>query len=190
MFLPILSGAIDLTNSFEWKILPVHGIDKQGKCTCGKEHKDTRERGKHPVITSWNTEATMDVAQIEKWWDENPDYKVGVFCKPSGFFVIDVDPRNGGDESFLKLEERAAGNLPATVEAITGEYDVRGKPVRRRRYIYKCDPDEKFLGTFKSEGLGGIDIKHNKYIFVAPSRHFSGYAYEWKPGHAPWEMGL
>lgn len=173
-----------------WNVLPVHGIDREGKCTCGKEHKDSRERGKHPVISSWNTEATTDVAQIEKWWDENPDYNVGVFCKASGFFVIDIDPRNGGDDSFLKLEERAAGNLPATVEAITGEYDVRGKPVRGRHYIYKCDPSEKFLGNFKSEGLGGIDIKHNGYILISPSRHFSGYAYEWKPGHAPWEIEI
>lgn len=173
-----------------WNVLPVHGIDKDGMCTCGRTHTDLRERGKHPVITAWNTEATTDVTKVADWWKENPDYNVGVFCKPSGFFVIDIDPRNGGDDSFLKLEERAAGNLPPTVEAITGEYDVRGRPVRGRHLIYKCDPNEKFIGNFKAEGLGGIDIKHNGYVLIAPSRHFSGYVYEWKEGRAPWEMEI
>lgn len=190
MYSSISSGAVDLAKSYKWNILPVHGIDHLGQCTCGKNHSKKNEIGKHPVISSWNTEATTDVDQIEKWWDENPDYNVGVFCKGSGFFVIDIDPRNGGDESFLKLEERAAGNLPPTVEAITGEYFVKGRAVRGRHLIYKCHPNEKFLGNFKSEGLGGIDIKHSGYILVSPSKHISGHCYERKPGHAPWEREI
>jgi putative DNA primase/helicase len=174
-----------------WHILPVHGFDESGKCTCGKTHADTKDNGKHPV-GSWNTAATTDVHQIEKWWEENKNYNIGVFAKPSGFFVIDIDPRNGGEDSFLKLEERASGNLPATVEAITGRwYDDKGqKNVRGRHLIYKCDPDEKFMGNFIKEGMPGIDIKHNGYILISPSRHFSGLIYEWKPGHAPWEMEI
>lgn len=190
MYSSISSGAVDLAKSYKWNILPVHGINQQGQCTCGKKHSKPNEIGKHPVISEWNTEATTDVEQIEKWWEENPDYNVGVFCQASGFLVIDIDPRHGGDDSFLKLEERAAGNLPPTVEAITGEYDVRGRPVRGRHLIYRCDPNEKFIGNFKAAGLGGIDIKHNGYILVAPSRHFSGFNYEWKPGHAPWEIEI
>jgi len=190
MYSSIFSGAVDLAKSYEWKILPVHGINQLGQCTCGKNHSEQKEIGKHPALTSWNTEATNDVARIRDWWDKNPDYNVGVFAKPSGFFVIDIDPRNGGDDSFLKLEERAAGNLPPTVEAITGEYFVKGRAVRGRHLIYKCLPNEKFIGNFNKEGLPGIDIKHNGYILVAPSRHFSGHRYEWKPGHAPWEIEI
>lgn len=173
-----------------WKILPVHGIDRHGKCTCGKTHKESREIGKHPVYTAWNSDATDNLEQIDRWWDENPDYNIGVYCKGSGFLVIDIDPRSGGNDSFLKLEELAQGNLPPTVEAITGEYDDKGVVVRGRHFIYKCNPDEKFMGNFKKEGLGGIDIKHNGYVLIAPSRHFSGVTYEWKPGHAPWEIEI
>lgn len=173
-----------------WKILPVHGISKDGRCTCGKSHSDPKEIGKHPAIGSWNNEATSDPEAIATWWGENPDYNVGVFCRASGFLVIDIDPRSGGDDSFLKLEERAEGALPETVEAITGEYNVRGKVVRGRHLIYRCDPNEKFIGNFKKEGLDGIDVKHNGYILLAPSRHFSGLTYDWKPGHAPWEREI
>ncbi len=190
MSIPILAGAIGLAKNYDWKILPVHGIDEQGRCTCGKSHSDNREVGKHPALNSWNTEATSETTKIQTWWDENPDYNAGVFCKASGIFVIDIDPRNGGDESYLKLEERAEGNLPPTVEAITGEYFVKGKAVRGRHLIYKCDPNEKFLGNFNKEGLPGIDIKHNGYVLISPSRHFSGVNYSWKPGHAPWEMDV
>ena len=173
-----------------WKILPVHGISRDGRCTCGKSHSEPKEIGKHPAISSWNSEATSDAGQLDTWWAENPDYNVGVYCKASGFLVIDIDPRSGGDESYLKLEERAEGALPPTVEAITGVYTVKGKAVRGRHLIYKCDPNEKFIGNFKREGLDGIDVKHNGYVLLAPSRHFSGLTYDWKPGHAPWEREI
>lgn len=172
-----------------WHILPVHGINSFGKCTCNKEHKDSKDIGKHPVI-SWNTGATNDLTQVSAWWEENPDYNIGVFAKPSGFFVVDIDPRNGGDASLLKLEERALGELPDTVEAITGQWSDKGVVKRGRHLLYKCDPNEKFLGNFNKEGLPGIDIKHNGYILISPSRHFSGVGYEWKPGHAPWEREI
>jgi P4 family phage/plasmid primase-like protien len=171
-----------------WTVLPVHGIDINGRCTCGKPHNDPREIGKHPALYNWNSEASSDPEVVARWWEQNPDYNIGVFCKASGFFAIDIDPRSGGDDSFITLEERAEGSIIPTVEAITGEYTVKGRVVRGRHLIYKCDPNEKFLGNLSKEGLGGIDIKHNGYILLSPSRHFSGMTYDWKPGHEPWKM--
>lgn len=173
-----------------WHVLPVHGIDKFGMCTCGKTHKDAKENAKHPASINGQKDATTDVDQIEVWWQENTEYNIGIYAKDSGIFVIDIDPRHNGHESILKLEERAGGNLPETVEAITGEYSTRKGPMRGRHLIYKCDPNEKFIGNFKAQGLDGIDVKHNGYILVAPSRHSTGHCYEWKPGHAPWEREI
>jgi putative DNA primase/helicase len=186
----MLPGAKWYAEKLGWHVLPVHGIDRHGKCTCGKSHADTKEIGKHPASKRGQSDATADSIQIDQWWEENPDYNVGVFARPSGFFVIDIDPRSGGDKSFDKLVERAMGELPPTVEAITGEYYDKGTVKRGRHLIYKCDPDEKFIGNLKAEGLDGIDIKHNGYILISPSRHFSGVTYDWKPGHAPWEMEI
>lgn len=173
-----------------WTILPVHGITDGGRCTCGKPHSDSKDVGKHPALNNWNTEASSDPDTVAAWWQENPDYSVAVFCKPSGFFAIDIDPRSGGNESFEILEARAEGALPPTVEAFTGVYSDKGKAVRGRHLIYRCDPNEKFIGNLSKEGLKGIDIKHNGYILLAPSRHFSGVNYEWKPGHAPWQIKI
>ena len=174
-----------------WNILPVHGVHPvTAKCTCGKTHKDPRENGKHPASASGQKDATTDLAQIEQWWEENPEYNIGVLARSSGFFVVDIDPRSGGDEAFEKLLEKAGGSLPDTVEAITGTYWDKGVSKRGRHLIFKCGPDEKFAGNLKALGLDGIDIKYNGYILIAPSRHFTGVCYEWKPGHEPWNMEI
>jgi putative DNA primase/helicase len=113
-----------------------------------------------------------------------------VYCRPSGFFVIDIDPRSGGPDSFEKFEQLVEGALPLTVEAITGEYSVGGRTMRGRHLFYRCDESESLVGNLKKAGLGGIDIKHNGYVLIAPSRHFSGNCYEWVPGKAPWEIEM
>jgi P4 family phage/plasmid primase-like protien len=176
--------------TLNWQVFPVHGIDLVGKCTCGRSHKETKEIAKHPASPQGQKDATTDTVKLNAWWEENPRYNVALFAKESGYFVIDIDPRSGGDASFEKLKEMAKDALPPTVEAITGVYwsQETGEHVRGRHMIYKCSPDEKFIGNFNAKGLGGIDIKHNGYVLIAPSRHHSGVTYEWKEGHAPWNI--
>jgi P4 family phage/plasmid primase-like protien len=170
-----------------WRIHPCHGMTSQGRCTCGGPHTTSKDMGKHPA-TRWKESATSDAAQIAGWWENNPEYNIGVICQPSGFFVIDIDPRSGGDESFIKFENMVEGILPDTVEALTGVYSMGNRTVRGRHLYYKIDENEQLIGNLKAAGLPGIDIKHDGYVLVTPSRHMSGVSYEWKPGHAPWEI--
>jgi putative DNA primase/helicase len=173
-----------------WKILPCHGIVDGGRCTCGRPHSEPKDVGKHPAIDEWNIRATDDPQVIEDWWTQSPEANIGVFCRPSGFLVIDIDPRSGGIDSFQRFEELLEGNLPPTVEALTGEYTLGGKTVRGRHLFYRCDPSEALVGNLIKNGLKGIDIKHNGYVLIAPSRHFSGHCYNWVEGHAPYEMEM
>lgn len=176
--------------SINWKILPCHGI-VSGRCTCGRPHGEPKEVGKHPAINEWNSQSTDNADVVNRWWEENPHYNVGVHCSKSGFFVIDIDPRSGGPESFLKFEEMVEGALPPTVEAITGSYTSADGSDRRGRHIfYRCDDSESFVGNLNAMGLKGIDIKYNGYVLINPSLHFSGVGYEWAPGHAPWEIEM
>ena len=173
-----------------WKILPCHGIDDSGRCTCNGIHAEPKDIGKHPAIGEWNSRATDDQLVIHNWWTSSPLNNIGVFCSPSGFIVIDIDPRSGGIESFEKLDELLDGALPKTVEAYTGRYTYNGKAERGRHLFFKVNADEAFVGNLKANGLNGIDIKHNGYVMLAPSRHGSGVNYEWKSGHAPWEIEM
>ena len=185
-----LVKASSFYSGIDWKILPCHGI-VGGRCTCTRPHGEPKEVGKHPVFNEWNNQSTSDANQISRWWESNPDYNIGVHCQKSGFFVIDIDPRSGGPESFAKFEEIVEGALPPTIEAITGNYtSANGKALRGRHIFYRCDESEGLIGNLVKMGLKGIDIKHNGYVLIAPSRHFSGVDYEWVPGHAPWEMEM
>jgi P4 family phage/plasmid primase-like protien len=173
-----------------WKVLPVHGMTADGRCTCGLAHSDPKDIAKHPAIASWQTESTADEVTISSWWNRDSRFNVGVMCRESGFFVIDIDPRSGGFESYDKFFELMDGNVPQTVEAKTGEYIHKGRTVQGRHLYFKVSPHERLKGNLKAEGLPGIDIKHNGYTLLAPSNHVSGATYEWKPGHAPWEMDM
>ena len=86
--------------NLHWRLIRVHGIGADGSCTCLKSHSNVNEIAKHPVDGGWQ-ETTME--SNPDWLYSNPDYNVGVFCKPSGFFVIDIDPRSGGFESMEKF---------------------------------------------------------------------------------------
>jgi P4 family phage/plasmid primase-like protien len=176
--------------SIEWNVLPCHGIIN-GRCTCSRPHGEPKEVGKHPAINEWNIQSTDDPSVVTRWWEDNPDYNIGVHCQKSGFLVIDIDPRSGGPDSFAKFEEIVEGALPPTVEAITGVYTGDdGKAVRGRHIFYRVDDSEALVGNLSAMGLKGVDIKHNGYVLISPSRHFSGVDYEWVPGHAPWEMQI
>lgn len=173
-----------------WSILPCYGI-VGGRCTCGGPHTEPKDVGKHPSLPEWNKYATTDPETINQWWNKDPQMNIGVMCKSSGFFVIDIDPRSGGPDSFEKFEALVEGFLPPTVEAITGEYTVAGGKVLRGRHLfYKCDENEALVGNLKKSNLPGVDIKHNGYVLITPSRHFSGVCYEWAEGKAPWEIEI
>lgn len=185
-----LAKAADYYASIGWKILPCHGI-VTGRCTCGRPHGEPKEVGKHPAINEWNVQSTDDPYTVGHWWEDNSHYNIGVHCSKSGFFVIDIDPRSGGPESFQKFEEMVEGALPPTVEAKTGSYtSSNGKALRGRHIFYRCDDSESFIGNLNSMGLKGVDIKYNGYVLIAPSLHFSGINYDWVPGHAPWEIEM
>ncbi len=167
-----------------WKIIPCHGVTDGSRCTCGGSHPEPKDIGKHPVV-SWNQAATSDIETIKRWWYTEPNYNIGVVCKLSGFLVIDIDPRSGGDSSYKKFEELVEGNLPLTLEANTGTYNVGSQLIRGRHLFYKCSDTEDLVGNLEKFDLRGIDIKHNGYVLIAPSRHYSGATYQWVDGKRP-----
>lgn len=177
-----------------WKVVPCHGI-VNGRCTCSRPSEEAKERGKHPRFEKWTELASSDVDQVTQWWSELPEGNVGVYCKPSGFFVIDIDPRSGGLESWEKFKKDFNLDLPETNISRTGEWKNKntGEFERGMHIFYRCSnlsPREKLIGNLSriSDEYQGIDIKHNGYVIIAPSQHNSGLNYDWVEGYAPWEF--
>ena len=83
-----------------YRVFPLYEL-KGGKCACGD---DCHSPGKHPLLSGWQT---------CPHWSEEQFYNMieygqfttgyGVVC--SDLIVVDIDPRNGGTESYQKLVE-------------------------------------------------------------------------------------
>ncbi len=56
---------------------------------------------KTPAIINWQELATTDPERIKKCWSEDPKRNIGI--PTDGYIVIDVDPRNGGGDTFSEL---------------------------------------------------------------------------------------
>jgi len=173
--------------------MATHGLLPNGKCTCGSTHTDPKDIAKHPATSHGQDDATSDAATINGWWHTNEWFNIGVYAAKSGFFVLDVDPRNGGYESLQKLEELIEGEYFAdgytqTVTSITGVYSQGNRDVRGMHLYIKAPDGLNLQGKLRD--LPGIDIKHKGYVLLPPSRHISGVEYSWADGKAPWDVPI
>jgi hypothetical protein len=121
-------------------------------------------------------DASDDAEVIERWWARAPNANVGIACAPSEIVVIDVDPRNGGDETFGGLV-RELGALPSTWTTLT--------PGGGQHYYFRQ------TGPLALGALGdGIDLKWNGYVVAPPSVHPNGGRYRWDVGAHPTDTPL
>jgi putative DNA primase/helicase len=116
---------------------------------------------------------------IRQSWARWPYANVGIATgRDSGLVVVDVDPRNGGEDSLLALE-RKSGELPQTVEALTGGGG---------RHILFAHPGRHIKNGQLAQG---VDIKADGgYIVVPPSIHASGRPYAWETCSHPDDVAL
>jgi P4 family phage/plasmid primase-like protien len=149
-------------------IFPVHSIRPNGACACSMGAKCSTP-GKHPRISAWQRESTWDPSIVRAWWDQWPDSNIALHTGKSGLAVIDIDPRNGGNETFAALE-RKHGGIRAEAETFTGGGG---------RHLFF----EALEGVSLPAALGqGVDLQRgDKYVILPPSNHKSGKAYEWRP---------
>lgn len=155
-----------------WHVFPVHSVrlvDGKFECSCGRI---CGRPGKHPRTANGWKDATTSADTIRRWWSDYPDANIGVACGPSRLVVVDVDPRNSGDESLAELEV-AHGALPKTLTTLTGGggqhyfYDVSGF-------------DGKIGGKLLAQG---VELKGGgEYVLAPPSIHASGRTYSFDLG--------
>lgn len=150
-----------------WHVFPLHTVIA-GVCDCRDKYCVTNA-GKHPRTAHGFKDATVDEEQIRKWWGMWPEANVGIATGAvSGLLVVDIDPRNGGDESCLKLMDQ-------------GKVFPRGGPRVLTHsggdhlyYAYPNVPIKKMATIAK-----GIDLKGDGgYVVAPPSRGKEG-RYAW-----------
>jgi hypothetical protein len=121
-------------------------------------------------------DATSDTTRIASWWTAATNANVGIACAASHLVVVDIDPRNGGDDTLVELA-RELGPVPATWTVLT--------PGGGAHYYLQYAGDD-VVGA-----LGrGVDIKHRGYVVAPPSVHPNGGVYRWDLGAHPLEAAI
>lgn len=136
---------------------------------------------KWPRIDQWQHHASKQPPHINRWWAERPDDGVSIVTgDASGIFVVDVDPRHGGDDTLADLEHEH-GRLPDTVESITGGGG--------RHLIFAMPPGVTITNDAGKRLGPGLDVRGEGGQIVAPPTIHpeTGVRYEWEASSDPLE---
>ncbi|WP_347246176.1 phage/plasmid primase, P4 family, partial [Thermogutta sp.] len=136
------------------------------------------EREKTPLTRHGYADATKDPDKIKRWWSLRPEANIGIRVgRESGIVVLDVDPRNGGDETLARLSELYSP-IPTTPTVATGGGGLH------MYFAWHEDIQNREIGP-------GLELKADSgYVVAPPSVHPSGNRYAWVEGLDPWSVGL
>ena len=113
-------------------------------------------------------DATCDVERVLEWWTDTPDANIGVHCRPSGLYVIDLDrhdPAADGVEAWRRLAGEH-GHRPTTMVRTAGG----------GFHMYYRAPAGVELRNTAGKLAPGVDTRGNGYV-VAPPSVVDGRAY-------------
>ena len=139
-------------------------------------------RNKVPAVEGGCKVATTEKSKIERWWNQNPRYNIGIATgnKSNGLVVIDLDvDKNKGIDGYEVLRDwqNKHGELPETWQSITGRGGYH--------YFYK----DTITHSNKVGLYEGVDIRgEGGYIVAPPSVHPNGNIYEWEQGPEEYEI--
>ena len=143
--------------------------------------------GKKPILANWQTRA-LTSKEITAYWTEHPGCNLGIVCghdplDPDAFavLVIDVDPRNGGNEWADQHHAQLLKDGAAVARTGGGG----------RHYYFKAPAGYIASGTHKI--APGVDLKADggHQVVAPPSIHpDTGAAYSWETTHTAADAAL
>ena len=130
--------------------------------------------GKLPATSHGVKDATTDADQIRRWFEGRPDLNVAIAAgERSGLVVFDIDPRNGGDDSFAEWISKN-GELESGALQLT------------------AGGGQHFLATFdpsirSCKLVDGVDLLADGRYFLAFPSTIEGRAYRWEVSSDPFD---
>lgn len=130
-------------------------------------------QGKLPIV-KWGSEATTDPEQIQAWWQQNPNYNIGLVTgAKSGIAVVDLDSEEA-------LARGSKLGLPVGPTVKTG-----------RGFHYYCQYSDGVRNFQKRADLPEIDLRaEGGYVVAPPSVHENGEQYAWFAGKGLDDLSL
>ena len=130
-----------------------------------------RTPGKHPRLSDWEEKASIDPAQIRRWWNQNPTANLGVTPGKSDLLVLDAD-KYKDDYAGADLLSQDDEQTATTLTGNGGQH-----------FWYQM-PEGAQYGNEVGELPEGIDIRgFGGMVLVYPSIHPNGNRYEWEDGY-------
>ena len=167
-------GAAHETASWGLAVFPL-----RGKIPAVPKHKRAcRRDGCEGCGGRGLLDATLDRAQIDRWWGtEYPGANIGVRI-PEPLMVLDVDPRNGGLAGLDWLETTTGAGSDATLTSWSGRGDGG-----RHLWFWRPKSAGQLVPLTSKRLPAGIDLKTSTgYVVAPPSIHpDSGEPYRWGP---------
>jgi hypothetical protein len=153
-----------------YKVFPLHKT-VCGFCGCG--NMECKATYKHPLSSNWQYTPDWSEEQLQVMLDIGQfETGFGVLCK--GSLIIDIDPRNGGDESYARLVKDTGIDFEEESSLV-----VRTGGGGRHIY-FKADEEKSYLG--KLQDYAGIDFKSSGFVVGLGSSHASGNTYQLEKG--------
>jgi hypothetical protein len=140
--------------SWGWHVLPLIPNDKR------------------PASAHGVHDATTDPEQIKAWWAQNPSFNIGIAAgEKSGIVVFDIDPRNGGSDSWDDFTAEHGG-VPDGICQLTaggGQHYI----AQAREGLKSC------------ELRPGVDFLANGRYFVVTPSSVNDREYAWEASGDP-----
>ena len=153
----------------------LNGVDSKGNCECG--NPECTALYKHPRVSNWQ--------HVPFYSDEQFQVMVDVGHMATGFgvlvkdiFVVDVDARNGGLDSYKQL----CKDLSIDLEDESGFVVETGSADGSMHIYFKSPVPPKALSQSLA-AYPGIDFKSSGFVVGAGSKHRSGNFYEVRKGY-------
>lgn len=164
-----------------WPVFPCRAADEEAIDRITGQTKYDPETGeveilkvKTPITDNGFKAATRFAHIIRRWWADNPTAMIGIPTgERIGAWVLDIDPRHGGNETLAALEAEY-GDLPATLTATTASGG--------RHFYFR-----HVAGVRNRGNLGpGIDVRGDGGYVIGPgSVTMAGGRYEWQNDLSP-----
>ena len=139
-------------------VLPLHSVTEARTCTCGDAQ--CHSPGKHPFaryVLHGLKDATTDLDVIRGWFREHYWLNYGVLTDK--LLVIDIDPRNGGDQSWAAMSAQPTRAVPHTWRVRTGGGGEH--LIFRNTLGVRCgDLDRGIEIKAKGGYVVGVDVPH------------------------------
>lgn len=148
-----------------WRVIPLHRLGPDNfTCSCSKGG-NCSSKGKHPIDNGWQANPRLSPADIQATWDVERQPNIGIATgADSGFWILDLDPKDNGVENFGALVAEH-GPVPQTTVAQTGSGGYH--------YFFAL-PDFEVRNS-AGKIAKGVDVRgQGGQIVAAPSRTDKG----------------